>query len=73
MNGRIAPRLTSAIRYILLILGALMMLVPFLYMLGTSFKPHAFVLELPPSFIPSQPTLDNYRTPLTTNQFGRYF
>ncbi len=63
----------TVVRYTLLIGGALLMLAPFLYMLGTSFKPHAFVLELPPRFIPSQPTLDNYTRALTTNQFGRYF
>jgi multiple sugar transport system permease protein len=63
----------SAARYLLLSLGAFVMLVPFLYMLGTSFKPHAFVLELPPRFIPSQPTLDNYIRAITANNFGRYF
>ncbi len=49
------------------------MLAPFIYMLGTSFKPHAFVLELPPRFIPTEPTWDNYTRALTSNNFGRYF
>jgi len=62
-----------ALRHLGLILGAAIMLVPFLYMVGTSFKPHAFVLELPPTFIPTNPTLDNYRNALTSNHFGRYF
>lgn len=60
-------------RHVVLILGAAIMLVPFLYMVGTSFKPHAFVLELPPTFIPTNPTFDNYRNALTSNHFGRYF
>jgi multiple sugar transport system permease protein len=72
MKGQ-SPRLTSAIRHIILILGAAIMLVPFLYMVGTSFKPHAFVLELPPTFIPTHPTLDNYRNAFGSNHFGRYF
>lgn len=60
-------------RHLVLIAGAGIMLVPFLYMVGTSFKPHAFVLELPPTFIPTNPTFDNYRNALTSNHFGRYF
>lgn len=66
-------RWISLTRHVLLIAGAALMLVPFLYMVGTSFKPHAFVLELPPTFIPSNPTLDNYRNAITSNHFGRYF
>ena len=53
--------------------GAFLMLAPFLYMIGTSFKPHAFVLELPPRFIPSDPTWENYIRAINSNNFGRYF
>jgi multiple sugar transport system permease protein len=53
--------------------GAFLMLAPFLYMIGTSFKPHAFVLELPPRFIPSDPTWENYVRAISSNNFGRYF
>ena len=60
-------------RHVVLIAGAAIMLLPFLYMVGTSFKPHAFVLEVPPTFIPTNPTFDNYRNALTSNHFGRYF
>jgi multiple sugar transport system permease protein len=56
-----------------LLVGAFLMLAPFLYMIGTSFKPHAFVLELPPRFIPSDPTWDNYVRAISSNNFGRYF
>jgi multiple sugar transport system permease protein len=66
-------RWESAARYLLLSAGAVIMLLPFLYMLGTSFKPHAFVLELPPRLIPTQPTLANYTRALTTNHFASYF
>lgn len=66
-------RWESAARYLLLSAGAVVMLLPFLYMLGTSFKPHAFVLELPPRLIPAEPTIANYSRALTTNHFGRYF
>jgi multiple sugar transport system permease protein len=72
MLTRTTP-LGNAARYLLLIFGALVLLLPFLYMVSTSFKPHAFVLELPPHFIPSEPTIENYARALTTNHFGLYF
>jgi ABC-type glycerol-3-phosphate transport system permease component len=66
-------RLLTVVRHGVLILGAAVMLLPFLYMVGTSFKPHAFILELPPNFIPRDPTLANYREALGSNNFDRYF
>jgi multiple sugar transport system permease protein len=63
----------SAARYMLLIVGAFLTLAPFVYMLGTSFKPNAFVLEIPPQFFPAQPTIENYTRAITTGRFGRYF
>lgn len=64
---------SSLVRYLLLAAGGLILMTPFLYMLSTSFKPHTFVLELPPRFIPTEPTLENYVRALTSNNFGRYF
>jgi multiple sugar transport system permease protein len=55
---RVSP-VATALRYLVLSFGAVIMLAPFAYMLGTSFKSHAFVQEFPPKFIPNQPTLDN--------------
>ncbi|HET6314728.1 MAG TPA: carbohydrate ABC transporter permease [Chloroflexia bacterium] len=72
MYARSSP-IVSALRYVALFAGAFLMLAPFLYMIGTSFKPHAFVLELPPRFIPSDPTLENYIRAINSNNFGRYF
>jgi ABC-type glycerol-3-phosphate transport system permease component len=51
----------------------LIMVAPFALMISTAFKPHAYVLEIPPRLIPEQPTLDNFVQALTTNDFGRYF
>lgn len=53
--------------------GAAITSLPFLYMVGTAFKPHAFVLEQPPTFIPSEPTLDNFVRAITTAGFGGAF
>ncbi|HVG00091.1 MAG TPA: carbohydrate ABC transporter permease [Chloroflexia bacterium] len=72
MYARSSP-IVSALRYVALFAGAFLMLAPFLYMIGTSFKPHAFVLELPPRFIPSDPTWENYIRAISSNNFGRYF
>jgi multiple sugar transport system permease protein len=73
MVGGRRGRLSKAVRYALLSAGALVMVAPFAYMLATSFKAHAFVLEVPPRFIPKDPTLDNYRSAWTSNNFDRYF
>lgn len=45
--------------YLLLIVGVLVMLTPFAYMVGISFTADAYVLQTPPTFIPAQPTFDN--------------
>ena len=57
----------------LLTVGAVVMIIPFAYMVATSFKHNALVLELPPQFVPHQPTTANYREAWSSNQFGRYF
>jgi len=72
MQTRPSP-LAQVVRYILLSLGAVVTLAPFAYMVSTSFKPHAFVLELPPRLIPREVTFDNYVRAVTSNHFGRYF
>lgn len=68
-----ARPLTSALRYLVLIAGAMLMLAPMIYMLSTSFKPFAYVLELPPRFIPRHPTIQNYVDAIGSSHFGRYF
>jgi multiple sugar transport system permease protein len=66
-------RAVLAGRLAILTLGAGVLLIPFLYMLATSFKQNAFVLEIPPQFFPHHPTTANYVNAWTSNQFGRYF
>ena len=60
-------------RFGVLALGAFVLMVPFLYMLSTSFKPNAVVLEIPPQLVPHHPTVANYTAAWTSNRFGRYF
>lgn len=49
------------------------MLIPFALLVSTAFKSHAYVLEIPPRLIPSEPTLDNFVDAWTGQDFGRYF
>jgi multiple sugar transport system permease protein len=59
--------------YAILIAAAAVMVVPFVMMISTSLKPHAYVLEIPPRLVPDEPTLDNYARAWTSQGFARYF
>ncbi len=48
--------------YSVLILGLSITLVPFVWLIFSSFKTTAEILRIPPTFWPENPTLDNYRT-----------
>ncbi len=56
-----------------LLLGAAIMVLPFLYMIGTSFKPAPEVVAWPPTLIAVHPTLENYGNLTTTAPFPRFF
>jgi multiple sugar transport system permease protein len=60
-------------RLVLLSVGAAVLILPFAYMVATSFKDNALVLQVPPRFIPDHPTTANYSDALSSNEFGRYF
>ncbi|HTR96211.1 MAG TPA: carbohydrate ABC transporter permease [Trebonia sp.] len=74
-RSTVTRRRTFAVsaRYAVLIIGAGIMIVPFVYMLSTSFKSQAFVLSLPPQFIPHPATVSNYTEAWTSYDFARYF
>lgn len=59
--------------YLLLILGATIMMLPFLFMVVTALEPGTYVLSIPPTFWPSHPTLQNFIDVWSGNNFGRYF
>ena len=62
-SGRRAPavRWGPWITFALLLAGAVLMLVPFAWMISTSLKPSTDVLTLPPRLIPTAPTLSAYQ------------
>jgi multiple sugar transport system permease protein len=60
--------------HIILAVGALIMVLPFLWMVSTSLKTQTDVLrEFPPRLIPSTFMISNYSTALTSLPFGRFY
>jgi len=66
---RMAPESIAA--WTLLFLGGIVMVMPFVYMLGASFKFNNEIYEL--SLLPREPTLDNYRRLFERSGFARWF
>jgi multiple sugar transport system permease protein len=65
-------RALMSVRFTIVALGALVMMLPFLYMLITSFKPDAIVLQITP-ILPHPWTVKNYTDAWSSDEFGRYF
>jgi multiple sugar transport system permease protein len=59
--------------YIILSLGALLMVAPFIWMLSTSFKPQAETITFPPQLLPRNPTLANYQEVFERLNIGRLY
>ncbi len=63
----------SILTYTLLSTIAVLMLIPLVWLVSTSFKSSGEDLfQFPPQFIPKQPTLENFVTVWQSNPFGRY-
>lgn len=72
-RAALARRVGSLAIYALLSVGALGMMMPFLYSFSTSLKRNVFAFEFPPQLIPLHPTLQNYVEAWTSNNFQLYF
>ncbi len=59
--------------YAVLIIGAIAMIMPFAWMVSTSFKEAGGIFTYPPRWIPSRFVLDNYLDAWRAAPFGRYF
>jgi multiple sugar transport system permease protein len=57
--------LSNSLVYLVLILGVSITLLPFVWMILGSFKTPSELIQVPPTFWPENPTLENYRTILT--------
>jgi len=73
ISPRTRSRAARAFVYALLILGVVIVTLPFWYTVVTSLKPQAFVFEIPPRLWPSPATISNYVEALTKENFGLYF
>ena len=65
--------LTGVSMHGLLICGAITMVLPFIWMVSTSFKPTQHILAWPPQFIPRYVILDHYIEVFRGGFFLRYF
>jgi multiple sugar transport system permease protein len=59
--------------HLALIAGLVLMILPFVWMILGSFKTTAELRQLPPSWIPRDPTLENYRDLVDRLDFPRFF
>ncbi|SDY00856.1 multiple sugar transport system permease protein [Evansella caseinilytica] len=57
---------------LLLIAGGVLVSIPFLWMIFSSFKPANEVLAMPPTLLPENPTFENYQNLFTNMSFGIY-
>lgn len=63
----------TALKYLLLTIGAVVMLFPFLWMLLTSLKTLPEAISIPPKWMPSDPQWKNYDYAWNLVPFGMYF
>lgn len=66
-------KVQQTILYILLALGAITMLIPFIWMLSTSIKSAGETMQMPPVWIPDDPQFSNYLEAWNAAPFARYF
>ena len=66
-------RLGVALAHVILMAGAVLMVLPMLWMLATSFKPPAEIAVWPPRWLPAAPTWDNFLGIFKTAPFARFF
>lgn len=70
MKKKIFPKFLI---YFILILGAIITLLPFIWMISTSLKPFNEVFDMPPKLIPSKIMWSNYLEVSDRIPMGRYF
>lgn len=66
-------KLSSIMGFTILLLGAVTMVTPFIWMLSTSLKTHIEAFQVPPSLFPKQPQWENYSTVLSSLPFDRFY
>ncbi len=76
-KSRLSPKsqrtTTRALAYLILGLGGLLVLMPFLWTISTSLKTEAQTLDVPPTWIPDPVQWGNYPEALTARPFHLYY
>jgi multiple sugar transport system permease protein len=62
----------SVLLHVVLVAGAIMALLPVVWMVAASFMPAGEATTLPPKFVPTDPTIEHYRAVFTRLDMGRY-
>ena len=71
-SARQRERMTRVLLYGLLMLGAVLALIPMVWMVSASLMPSGEASSFPPRFFPSRPTLEHYTDLFTRLNLGRY-
>ncbi|GGM83538.1 carbohydrate ABC transporter permease [Dactylosporangium sucinum] len=69
----VSRRIVRWARLLTLGAGAVVMVLPLVYMVSVSFTPNVLAFAWPPRLMPQDPTVANYVEAWNTNDFGRYF
>lgn len=65
--------ISSFFKYLVLTVGAVVMVFPFIWMILCSFKTHAEIIQSKPDFLPHQINFVNYSKAFSMAPFGKYF
>ncbi|MCI8598969.1 MAG: carbohydrate ABC transporter permease [Lachnospiraceae bacterium] len=66
-------KLRTAGTYLFFIIGSIIMIFPFIWMLLTSFKTVAESMQIPPDFFPAQWIIDNFKDAMASLPFGALY
>ena len=73
MNKKKSTVILDICKYLILIVGAISMLFPFIWMVLTAFKSVSESVAIPPTWFPSEWLFSNFNTVFETAPFGQYF
>lgn len=73
MNKKVKKIISQIILYTLLILGSIIMVLPFYWMITTSLKTSSEVVKMPPLWIPVSWKWSNFKLAWNAAPFARYF
>ena len=73
MGEKARKKMSGGLTYLTLILGSFIMVIPFIWMILTSFKTYKETVSLPIQWLPAEWKFDNYATVLNKLDFLRYY